>query len=753
MTLLLNPRSIVVQLTNLTNRNKTHVMMKKRHTLCALIFLAFLCTGLRQEVRACYFMGGEITWECTPQGNFRFIVKLYRTCAASASPNSLQLTTNVPEHLAIPIHRTVSSDISPVCSCPGGVNTTCATTSYGNVMSGAVEEIVYTSDQTFPNGVPLTGVPPSSGWYFAVNPCCRNSSSNIVNSATSSGFIRAYMYPYQGTPVNTCFDNSPRFLEGPSTVICTGYPFAYNYMAADPELDSLVYSWAQPLSSNNTPLTNYFTGYSWDSPLPGPSQNPSNVAANLDPHTGEVTLTSHTNGAFITATKITAYKAGVKVAEVFRDMSLLLRDCGLNDAPFVTPPFQDSLGQYTLFQDTVYAGQLVNFPLSANNLHYCPNTTPPVPQTFSLDAFGPQFGAPINPAGCPNPPCATLNPSPTWQNPLTGTFGVQTTFNWQTGCQHLATVVGCGTTSNTYNFLFKVMDNFCPVPGIRYATVTVVVLGMPPPQIRFLDVLPTDEVLLTWSPVLVADPAGYIVTVSQGGVPIHYDTIHNPLDTTWHDLIHNPCDGILSYQVTAFDACGNVSAPSQTLETILPVVLHDQNQLANHITWNPYSGLVPGPGSGYELWYSVNGAPAALLTTVPAQVTQYTHANITAGDTICYTVRAFDNAQQLWSNSCEVCAEVPTSIAAAEPLLFTVGQNIPNPATGQTLIPFAVPEAGRVKLTIANLSGQTVWQKEMQANPGKNHFTINAATLSKGVYLYTVHYKGATQTRRLIVND
>ena len=32
------------------------------------------------DVVASHYMGGEITWQCLANGNFRFIMKLYREC-------------------------------------------------------------------------------------------------------------------------------------------------------------------------------------------------------------------------------------------------------------------------------------------------------------------------------------------------------------------------------------------------------------------------------------------------------------------------------------------------------------------------------------------------------------------------------------------------------------------------------------------------------------------------------------------------
>ena len=86
------------------------------------------------------------------------------------------------------------------------------------------------------------------------------------------------MYPYNNRNEYRCFDDSPTFDENPSTVICTGYPFTYNPNAWNTELDSLVYSWAEPLDSNLQPITTWVSGYDSAHPLPGPVFNPGNIS-------------------------------------------------------------------------------------------------------------------------------------------------------------------------------------------------------------------------------------------------------------------------------------------------------------------------------------------------------------------------------------------------------------------------------------------------------------------------------------------
>jgi gliding motility-associated-like protein len=463
--------------------------------------LAFLST---QSI-ASHYMGGEITWECLSNGKYKFFLKLYRECNGCLTCYQNTETLNVvncPSTTGITMTLVSKTDISPSCNSIGP-NITC-TPQPSMANTGAVEEWYYTSDASYPTGVTLSGIPPAAGWIFSHTGGSRNPCTNIINADSKDWYLRAVMYSYNGQNANPCFDNSPTFAEKPSTVICTGYPFTYNHNASDKELDSLSYSWAQPFEAASSPISSYAAGYSYLSPLPGVSQNPSNIPATVNPYTGEISFTSFTNGAFVTVTKVTAYKCGIKVAEINREMQIVLLPCGNNSKPVVTAPFvNQTTGLYSEYIDTVYAGDIVTFPLSAQDIEFLPNGDP---QTLHLFASGSQFGTNYTSttSGCVNPPCAVLSPPPL-ANPtgLAGQYYVQTNFSWQTTCDHLATNTGCGSTSNVYNFVIKVQDDFCPAPAINISTITVVVLATPvilAPELRCAAVDASGNVTLSWVP-------------------------------------------------------------------------------------------------------------------------------------------------------------------------------------------------------------------------------------------------------------
>ena len=106
--------------------------------------------------------------------------------------------------------------------------------------------------------------------------------------------------------------------------------FTYSHNAFDEELDELTYSWAEPLGDNfsynpNNPSATaliFSAPYSVESPIPG---NPT-----MDNETGEITYLSNTAGVFVTCVKVEARKCGQLVAEIYREVQVVLKDCSKN---------------------------------------------------------------------------------------------------------------------------------------------------------------------------------------------------------------------------------------------------------------------------------------------------------------------------------------------------------------------------------------------------------------------------------------
>ncbi len=606
-----------------------------------ILLLLFLNVAIFHVTQASHLMGGEITWECLPTGKYVFTMKVYRDCNGITQGTGAQTleTSNGCPVGSIPMNYVFPSrDISPQCYDPSlqrSCGSRLANGSYPQVPpspnnNGAVEELIYKS-----NPITLAGVPGPNGWVFSWSGCCRNQTLTNISNPGNTGFcLRAKMFRFNnpnGTPKNTnpCFDNSPKFAERPSTIICTGFPFTYNHNAFDKELDSLTYAWDKPLveytggtfNNTNPAAVGFVGGYTFNSPLPGLAQSANNIPATVDLHTGEISYTSFSQGNFVTVVKVTAFKCGQKVAEIYRELQVVLLPCGTgNNPPAITPPFPNNA-----YTKTVLAGDTVIFDLFATDPDLLPTGNP---QTVSITASGGQFDTLSYDTAstlCNKPPCAGLFPPP----PILSQGTAQTKFVWITNCNHISYLAGCATYSNTYTFLITYRDDYCPAPALKVKTITIKVLAkaiIKAPSLRCTKVAPNGDVKLSWVAPHDTDNTfdAYVIYGANNfnGPYTAIDSLEvangETLDTTsyWH-LGAGASAAPMYYFVKSRSGCwGRIySANSDTISTMKLTVTNIGNNQAS-LVWNsPHRPMLTTVIGNYKVYRKVNNIWSFIGTT------------------------------------------------------------------------------------------------------------------------------------------
>ena len=582
--------------------------------------LFFLITILSLNLSASHFIGGEITWACDKDplspnyGKYTFYMTIYQDCdGIDFSTTGYNIDVhNHPSLFSINLPFVSSVDISPT-GVPGSTPCyDCSNQPFGTF--GAVKQWNYASAPTT-----ITGSPPADGWHFTWGTCCR--SGNITNIGTPGSMdwtVRSVMYPYtdpSGTIFpnsNECYENSPIFKEEPKTILCSGYPFSYSHLAFDVELDSLSYSWAEPLDvASSYDYTNpssqaipYIGGYTVTSPIPG---NPT-----LDSENGEISFFSMTNGVFVTVIKVAAFKCGQLVAEVYRDVNVALLGCGTlpngaqNSPPLITAPvgsqnwitnLNPSTGLPS-YETTIMAGELVNFSVVAtdNDINSTGNM-----QDLSLEVEGGQL----------DPLLALSNPA-TFTVTSSSPGNISGDFEWLSNCDHMQDY-GCGRQGGAYTFNIKSYDDFCPANGIKMATITINVIP-PQPDLRCLAVDTNGGVDLYFS-----YPAGVIDTNIKyeiyhskqiSGPYSILDSIFYP-DTTFY---HSGSDANTSksyYYLLGSVTCGtNIGGGSDSLlysDTLSTILMHStavNMGITADLNWNPiHNPLIPSSSTDYDVHY------------------------------------------------------------------------------------------------------------------------------------------------------
>ncbi len=98
---------------------------------------------------------------------------------------------------------------------------------------------------------------------------------------------------------------------------------------------------------------------------------------------------------------------------------------------------------------------------------------------------------------------------------------------------------------------------------------------------------------------------------------------------------------------------------------------------------------------------------------------------------------------------------VPTGVdddPSGLPTAFALAQNYPNPFNPVTVIDFALPKSGQVKLEVFNVLGQLVETLVDKSMPAGNHSVdFNASSKPSGVYFYRLTHQFGSQTRKMVL--
>ncbi len=90
-------------------------------------------------------------------------------------------------------------------------------------------------------------------------------------------------------------------------------------------------------------------------------------------------------------------------------------------------------------------------------------------------------------------------------------------------------------------------------------------------------------------------------------------------------------------------------------------------------------------------------------------------------------------------------------IEANKNVSFNVMQNSPNPVINNTAIKFTSTTDGKAKMTLYNIAGQKLVEKEFTALHGDNSYDFDATALESGIYVYAIELNGQKQIRRMVV--
>jgi len=114
-----------------------------------------------------------------------------------------------------------------------------------------------------------------------------------------------------------------------------------------------------------------------------------------------------------------------------------------------------------------------------------------------------------------------------------------------------------------------------------------------------------------------------------------------------------------------------------------------------------------------------------------------------------YTVTSYVYAPA-YAVSVEACVTT-VGILEVDGKLWYLGQNIPNPATASTLIPYTIPNEGKITFKLTTITGQLLYTEEIQGKSGTHYYEFSTESVASGIYYYSMEYKGKKFVKKMTI--
>jgi hypothetical protein len=277
----------------------------------------------------------------------------------------------------------------------------------------------------------------------------------------------------------------------------------------------------------------------------------------------------------------------------------------------------------------------------------------------------------------------------------------------------------------------------------------------------------------TGSPAYVALKETCIKTIYAGDSVVHtFNAYKIPWTADYYPRVfaYLSCDSALVNATTATTECVDIKDlslvkidyPSTTTDNISSfiqagVTLKNRSNLDVFPNADVTVVVKNSQGVQTETFTETTGTIGLLATESYTFTQSYTVPNDSVYSLTVY-INSYDNYPQndtvTVTRYTRDTIVVPPGINSIEGTnVFTLSQNIPNPANNSTRINYNVSEAGEVVFHVHSISGQLLYSQTIEASYGTNSIELNTSTFAAGIYFYSMKYKGQRLVRQLIINN
>ena len=316
---------------------------------CCCLLWVLLLAG---PARATHIVGGEMDLQYLQGATYQLTLNLYFD-ALNGQPGALDndLTVSIFEkgtnrrmqNLPLPLAgNTLVNYTNPACALPTSLVT---------------RKLVYSARVELAAGVYTN----ATGYYAAVERCCRNNGINNIQGAANAGQTFYLEFPAVVRNGQAFRDSTPRIFPPLGDYACLGDLFYYDFGGQDADGDSLVYELATPFNGHSTPEMPKpaaaeplpYEEIRWGRGLSEQNQIPGAPTLTINRQTGQLRVRPTNVGLFVFGVKCSEYRKKVKIGEARRDFQLKVIACARNAAPSLSVRLPGSTGPYRAGRDTL----------------------------------------------------------------------------------------------------------------------------------------------------------------------------------------------------------------------------------------------------------------------------------------------------------------------------------------------------------------------------------------------------------------
>lgn len=279
-----------------------------------LLSLGFM-TLSPSSARAAHLVGGEMSYECIGNNNYRLRMVIYRDCASGGAnfDQPAIITVYDGNNQLIDNRRVFYLGRSQL-----PITAPNACTSLPPFI--CTEKAVYVDTINLP--------PHPAGYVLSYQRCCRNAGITNIPNPGSWGNTYTIEIPANDSGCNS----SPSFTNPPPVALCLGFPINLDFSANETDGDSLVYELCDLYNGGGNSMRSGPLSPRPDTALPPPYARvpfrnnfsptyplPSAPALSLDRQTGLLTGIPNQAGQYVFAVCVTEYRNGQKLSTLRRD--------------------------------------------------------------------------------------------------------------------------------------------------------------------------------------------------------------------------------------------------------------------------------------------------------------------------------------------------------------------------------------------------------------------------------------------------